>query len=81
MPFGMGVNKADIRFVAHADLPGSVEAYYQEAGRAGRNGRPARCTYFFSPADVRTQEFSRRLESIAGYAPVRLATIRNRRIG
>jgi ATP-dependent DNA helicase RecQ len=55
--FGMGVDKKDLRFVAHADVPGSVEAYYQEVGRAGRDGLPARGALFFSPADVRTQEF------------------------
>ena len=55
--FGMGVDKRDIRFAVHADLPGSVEAYYQEAGRAGRDGAPARCTLLFAPGDVRMQEF------------------------
>jgi ATP-dependent DNA helicase RecQ len=55
--FGMGVDRADLRFVTHYDIPGSVEAYYQEAGRAGRDGEPAFCELLFNYADVRTQEF------------------------
>jgi ATP-dependent DNA helicase RecQ len=55
--FGMGVDKADVRLVVHADLPRSPEAYYQEAGRAGRDGAPADCVLLFQPSDVRVQEF------------------------
>jgi ATP-dependent DNA helicase RecQ len=55
--FGMGIDRADIRFVAHFDVPGSVEAYYQEAGRAGRDGEAATCELLFNHADTRVQEF------------------------
>nr|WP_321506350.1 DNA helicase RecQ [uncultured Celeribacter sp.] len=51
--FGMGIDKPDIRWVAHADLPKSVEAYYQEIGRAGRDGAPAETLTLFGPDDIR----------------------------
>ena len=55
--FGMGINKPDIRLVVHYNMPGTLEAYYQEAGRAGRDGLPARCVMLFSFQDRRMQEF------------------------
>ena len=66
--FGMGIDKPDVRYVFHTDMPSSLEAYYQEMGRAGRDGAPAEAHMLFGLGDIRMRRMFIDQEEAAGRA-------------